>query len=44
MDRPIKIAVVTETFPPEVNGVSLSLAKLLEGMTPHCDWRLVRVQ
>jgi glycosyltransferase involved in cell wall biosynthesis len=43
MDRRLRLAVVTETFPPEVNGVSLSLAKLLEGAGPFCDWQLVRV-
>lgn len=43
MDRRLRLAVVTETFPPEVNGVSLSLAKLLEGIGPFCDWQLVRV-
>ena len=28
----LHIAVVTETYPPEVNGVSLSLAKVVEGL------------
>ena len=28
----LNIAVVTETYPPEVNGVSLSLAKVVEGL------------
>lgn len=28
----LRIAVVTETYPPEINGVSLSLAKLVEGL------------
>lgn len=43
VDRRLKLAVVTETFPPEVNGVSLSLSKLLEGVGEACDWRLIRV-
>ena len=34
---------MTETFPPEVNGVSLSLSKLLEALGPFCEWRLIRV-
>ncbi|MFM9040473.1 MAG: glycosyltransferase, partial [Betaproteobacteria bacterium] len=34
---------MTETYPPEVNGVSLSLAKLLEGLDRMCDLHLVRV-
>ncbi len=43
MDRRLRLAVVTETYPPEVNGVSLSLAKLLEGLDRMCDVHLVRV-
>lgn len=30
--RSLRVAVVTETYPPEINGVALSLAKLVEGM------------
>lgn len=30
--RSLRVAVVTETYPPEVNGVALSLAKLVDGM------------
>lgn len=30
--RSLRVAVVTETYPPEVNGVALSLAKLADGM------------
>jgi glycosyltransferase involved in cell wall biosynthesis len=29
---PMRIAVVTETYPPEVNGVALTLAKMVEGL------------
>ena len=30
--RSLRLAVVTETYPPEVNGVSLSLARFVEGL------------
>lgn len=30
--RSLRVAVVTETYPPEINGVALSLAKLVDGM------------
>ncbi len=30
--RALRLAVVTETYPPEVNGVALSLARLVEGL------------
>ena len=36
--RSLRVAVVTETYPPEINGVALSLAKLVDGMLatrPH---------
>ena len=29
--RAMRIAVVTETYPPEVNGVALSIAQVVEG-------------
>src|SRR5262245_15403640 len=29
---PLRIAVVTETYPPEVNGVALTLQRMLEGL------------
>lgn len=32
MQRSLRLAVVTETYPPEVNGVALSLAKLVHGL------------
>jgi glycosyltransferase involved in cell wall biosynthesis len=36
--RALDIAVVTETWPPEVNGVALTLARLVEGLRSrgHC--------
>ncbi len=30
--RSLRVAVVTETFPPEINGVSITLARLVEGL------------
>jgi glycosyltransferase involved in cell wall biosynthesis len=30
--RALRVAVVTETYPPEVNGVALSVARLVEGL------------
>src|SRR5262245_13595127 len=30
--RPLRIAAVTETYPPEVNGVATSAARMLEGL------------
>lgn len=30
--RSMRVAVVTETYPPEINGVALTLAKLVDGM------------
>lgn len=30
--RSLRVAVVTETFPPEINGVSLTLARMVEGL------------
>ncbi|MEH3087931.1 MAG: glycosyltransferase family 1 protein [Xylophilus ampelinus] len=30
--RPLRIACVTETYPPEVNGVSLTVARMVEGL------------
>jgi glycosyltransferase involved in cell wall biosynthesis len=30
--RPLRIALVTETFPPEVNGVALTIARVADGL------------
>jgi len=30
--RPLRIALVTETYPPEVNGVALTVARMAEGL------------
>ena len=41
--RPRRIAMVTETYPPEVNGVAMSMARLVEGLQErHHDVQLVR--
>jgi glycosyltransferase involved in cell wall biosynthesis len=31
-DKPLRIALVTETYPPEVNGVSTTIARVVEGL------------
>jgi glycosyltransferase involved in cell wall biosynthesis len=42
-DRSIRTAVVTETWPPEVNGVALSIARFVEGLRQRGhDIQLVR--
>ncbi len=41
--RSLRVAVVTETYPPEVNGVALSLARFVEGLRErNHDIQLVR--
>ena len=41
--RTLRIAVVTETYPPEINGVALSAARFVEGLrTRDHDIMLVR--
>ena len=32
MRRSLRIAVVTETYPPEVNGVAVTAARFVEGL------------
>ncbi len=32
LPRPLRIACVTETWPPEVNGVAMTIARLVEGL------------
>jgi glycosyltransferase involved in cell wall biosynthesis len=31
-DEPLRIAVVTETYPPEINGVAMSLKRMVDGL------------
>ena len=41
--RSLRIAVVTETYPPEVNGVASTLARLVEGLRERAhDIQLIR--
>ena len=41
--RARRVAMVTETYPPEVNGVAMSMARLVEGLHErHHDVQLVR--
>jgi glycosyltransferase involved in cell wall biosynthesis len=41
--RSLRIAVVTETWPPEVNGVAMSMARIVEGLhARHHDVQLIR--
>ena len=43
--RHLRIAVVTETYPPEVNGVALTLARLVNGLLErHHSVQLVRLR
>ena len=39
-----RIALVTETWPPEVNGVAMTTARMLEGLAGYHDVELVRVR
>ncbi|MFT3820921.1 MAG: glycosyltransferase family 1 protein [Rubrivivax sp.] len=41
--RPLRLAVVTETWPPEVNGVATTIAQLVQGLQRrHHELQLVR--
>ena len=41
--RSLRVAVVTETWPPEVNGVAVTLAKLVQGLSQrNHDVQLIR--
>lgn len=41
--RSLRVAVVTETYPPEVNGVALTLARIVEGLhARNHDVQLIR--
>ena len=41
--RPLRVAVVTETWPPEVNGVAMSIARVVAGLQRRDhDIQLVR--
>jgi hypothetical protein len=32
MNTPLHVAVVTETFPPEVNGVAMTIGRMVQGL------------
>ena len=36
--KPIRLAVVSETYPPDINGVAMSLSRLIGGLLErgHC--------
>ncbi len=41
--RRLRIALVTETYPPEVNGVAMTLARIVDGLhRRHHDLQLIR--
>ncbi len=43
LHRSLRVAVVTETYPPEVNGVALTMARIVEGLQQrNHDIQLVR--
>src|ERR1700751_2844529 len=43
LQRPLRIACVTETYPPEVNGVAMTVARLVQGLRArHHAVQLVR--
>ena len=43
LQRSLRVACVTETYPPEVNGVAITLAQVVEGLhRRHHDVQLIR--
>lgn len=43
-ERRLKIAVVTETWPPEVNGVAMTIHRMVEWLSQRHDVTLIRVR
>ena len=41
-DRKLRIAVVTETYPPEINGVAMTICRIVEGLRQHHVVELIR--
>lgn len=41
-DRKLRIAVVTETYPPEINGVAMTINRMVEGLRLHHVVELIR--
>lgn len=40
----LRISVVTETWPPEVNGVAMTIHRMVEGLSAHHDVTLIRLR
>jgi glycosyltransferase involved in cell wall biosynthesis len=41
-NRKLRIAVVTETYPPEINGVAMTISRMVEGLRQYHDVELIR--
>jgi glycosyltransferase involved in cell wall biosynthesis len=41
-DRKLRIAVVTETYPPEINGVAMTISRMVEGLRQYHVVELIR--
>ena len=41
-DRKLRIAVVTETYPPEINGVAMTISRMVEGLRQYHEVELIR--
>ena len=41
-DRKLRIAVVTETYPPEINGVAMTICRMVEGLRQYHEVELIR--
>ena len=41
-NRKLRIAVVTETYPPEINGVAMTICRMVEGLRQYHDVELIR--
>jgi glycosyltransferase involved in cell wall biosynthesis len=41
-DRKLRIAVVTETYPPEINGVAMTISRMVEGLRQRHVVELIR--
>ncbi len=42
VDRMLRIAVVTETYPPEINGVAMTISRMVEGLRQRHVVELIR--
>jgi len=41
-DRKLRIAIVTETYPPEINGVAMTISRMVEGLRQRHVVELIR--